>query len=114
MFIDPENSERKNPEPDVSLIGFALTDCVVKLDPAAAKYLYAVHRTALELAVPNRFGIEAAGFWLMQDQIEQLRRLPEYYPPNEAVAVTQTVEAYLSAQLEDLYLLNKGGGFAVH
>ena len=103
MFIDPEADEFRNIEPEVSLIGFALADCVVKLAAVSAKYLRAVHRTALELAVPNRFGLEAGGFWLTKEQIDQLRRLPEYYPPGEAEAVAQTVEAYLKAQLRDLY-----------
>jgi hypothetical protein len=105
---DPENSEGTNFDltnlaSDVSLIGFALTECVVKLDAAAARYLRAVHRTALELAVPDRFGFEAGGFWLTQEQIAQLRRLPDYYPPHEAEAVTRTVEAYLKAQLQEFY-----------
>ena len=103
MFFDPKDSEFANLEPEVSLIGFALTDCVVKLDPVSAKYLRAVHRTALELAVPNHFGVEAGGFWLTNDQVEQLRQLSEYYPPAEADAVAHTVEAYLKAQLQDFY-----------
>ena len=111
MFFDPKYSECKNLEPEVSLIGFALTDCVVKLDPVSAKYLRAVHRTALELAVPNHFGVEAGGFWLTNDQIAQLRRLPEYYPPAEADTVANTVEAYLKAQLQDFYpsIIGSGG-----
>jgi hypothetical protein len=101
--IDPKHLEFANLESEVSLIGFALTECEVKLDAVSVKYLRAVHRTALELAVPNRFGIEAGGFWLTNDQIEQLRRLSEYYPPSEAGAVAQTIEAYLKAQLRDFY-----------
>jgi hypothetical protein len=88
---------------EVDLIGFELADCVVKLDPASARYLGAIHRTALELAIPNRFGIEAGGFWLTNDQIEQLRSLPQHYPPNEAAVVAQTIEIYLKAQLRDFY-----------
>ena len=103
MPIDPKDDESGNPEPEVGFIGFALTECEVKLDAVSVKYLRAVHRTALELAVPNRFGLETGGFWLTNDQIEQLRRLPEYYSPGEAGAVAQTIEAYLKAQLRDLY-----------
>src|SRR6266480_2492080 len=95
--------ETRGLEPELSLIGFELTDCEVKLDAISVKYLRAVHRTALELAIPNRFGLEAGGFWLTNEQIEQLRRLPDYYPPGEAEAVAQTVETYLKAQLKDLY-----------
>ena len=89
-----------NPEPEVSFVGFELSDCVLNLDPAKAKYLRAVHRTALELAVPNRFGIEAGGFWLTNDQIAELRRLPDHYPPNEAEIVAETIEIYLTAQCD--------------
>lgn len=81
------------------LIGFVLSDCVVELDQAAAKYLRAVHRTALELAVQNQFGAEIGGFWLMAEQVSQLRRLPEYYPVNESPLVARAVDAYLRAQL---------------
>ena len=87
---------------ELSFVGFALGDCIVKLVPRLAKYLRAVHRTALELAVHNYFGVQVGGFWLMSEQIEQLLKLPEYYPPNEAPAVAQTVEAYLKTQLRDL------------
>lgn len=103
MLSDPKHDNLKNIEPELSLIGFELADCEVKLDAVSVKYLRAVHRTALELAIPNRFGLEAGGFWLTKDQIEQLRRLPDYYPPGEAAAVAQTVEAYLKAQLRDFY-----------
>ncbi|HLN96950.1 MAG TPA: hypothetical protein VK208_00550, partial [Pyrinomonadaceae bacterium] len=65
----------------------------------AAKYLRAVHRTALELAIHNRFGIEIGGFWLMPEQLAQLRKLPECYPQPEAPFVERAVEAYLAAQL---------------
>ncbi|HXD30813.1 MAG TPA: hypothetical protein VN643_06845 [Pyrinomonadaceae bacterium] len=92
-------------EPEVSFLGFELGDCVLKLEEGQARYLRAVHRTALELAIPNRFGIEAGGFWLTNDQIVELRRLPDHYPPNEAAAVAQTVELYLNAQCE---LFSKG------
>ena len=101
VFIDPKDEEPENLEPELSLIGFELTDCEVKLDALSVKYLRAVHRTALELAIPNRFGLETGGFWLTNEQIEQLRLLPEYYPPGESEAVAQTIEAYLKAQLRD-------------
>ena len=83
----------------IELIGFALSDCVVDLDAEAARYLRAVHRTALELAVQNQFGAEIGGFWLMQEQVQQLRRLPEYYPASEAELVSRAVDAYLQAQI---------------
>ncbi len=83
---------------EVSLLGFALTDCVVEIDRPAAKYLRAVHRTALELATPNCFGAEIGGFWLMQEQLNQLRKLPDFYPLPEAQSVARAVEAYIRAQ----------------
>jgi hypothetical protein len=86
-------------ESDVTFLGFALSDCVVEIDKAAAKYLRAVHRTALELAIPNRFGIEIGGFWLMPEQLAQLRKLPECYPASESEIVVRAVEVYLAAQL---------------
>ena len=72
---------------------------MVEIDRDAAKYLRAVHRTALELATPNCFGSEIGGFWLMQDQVTQLRRLPEFYPSTEAPFVARAVEAYIEAQI---------------
>ena len=89
--------------PEVSLHGFALADCVVEIDRASAKYLRAVHRTALELATPNCFGAEIGGFWIMQEQLIQLRRLPDFYPLGEAPLVSRVVEAYVLAQTEGLY-----------
>ena len=83
---------------DVSLFAFALTDCIIEIEPKYAKYLRAVHRTALELAVPNLFGPHIGGYWLTPTQLEQLRLLPECYPPNESRFVRQAVESYLSAQ----------------
>lgn len=83
---------------EITFIGFELSECVINVDAGKAKYLHAVHRTALELAVPNRFGIATGGFWLTTDQIEQLRRLPDHYPPGEAEAVAETIEIYLMAQ----------------
>ena len=104
MYRDDKKLE--NLDSEVDLIGFELADCVIKLDSASAKYLGAVHRTAIELAIPNRFGIEAGGFWLTNDQIEQLRRLPEHYPPTEAAAVAKTIEIYLKAHLAAFGILD--------
>ena len=89
---------------EVEFLGFAISDCTVKLNNSAAKYLRVVHRTALELAVQNQFGVEVGGFWLLADQIEQLRKLPLYYSNKEAEFVRDAVEAYLLAQLETFYL----------
>jgi hypothetical protein len=96
-------------EKEVELIGFALGNCVVEINPALEKYLRAVHRTALELAIQNQFGVEVGGFWLLDDQVAQLRRLPQYYSADEASKVSLAVEAYLSAQLKELY---QPGGIA--
>jgi hypothetical protein len=90
---------------DVEFLGFALNDCTVKINEASAKYLRAVHRTALELAVQNQFGTDVGGFWLMADQIAQLRRLPEYYAAAEAPLVSSAIDAYLAAQLNDWVLI---------
>jgi len=84
----------------LEFLGFALSDCTVEADPTAAKYLRVVHRTALELAVQNHFGADVGGYWLLADQIEQLRKLPSYYSPEEAVLVRRAIEAYLAAQME--------------
>lgn len=98
-----------NPEPAfqnnrsaVTLCAFALTDCVVHIESESAKYLRAVHRTALELAVPNLFGVEIGGFWLKADQIDQLRHLPDCYPANEIDSVRRAIDAYLLAQTDQL------------
>jgi len=88
---------------DVKLCAFALADCVVHIESQSAKYLRAVHRTALELAVPNLFGVEIGGFWLKPDQVDQLRKLPDCYPANELDFVRRAVEAYLAAQTKGLY-----------
>ena len=87
----------------VEFVGFALGDCTVTLNDAAAKYLRIVHRTALELAVQNHFGADVGGFWLLTDQIEQLRKLPTYYSPPEQQLVRNAVEAYLAAQMGELH-----------
>ena len=90
-------------EKEVELVGFALGNCVVEISPRLEKYLRIVHRTALELAVQNQFGTEVGGFWLLADQIEQLRKLPFYYASEEALLVRIAVEAYLAAQLPNFY-----------
>ena len=87
---------------DVSLFAFALTDCIVEIELKSAKYLRAVHRTALELAVPNLFGPHIGGYWLTPTQLEQLRLLPECYPLTENRFVRRAVESYLSAQSVNL------------
>jgi hypothetical protein len=86
---------------EIEFLGFALGDCTVDVDPSAAKYLRVVHGTALELAVHNQFGAEFGGFWLLSSQITQLRRLPEYYSPDEAPLVEFAIEAYLAAQIRE-------------
>ena len=83
--------------------GFAVSDCIVQADPQIEKYLRRVIRTALELAVYNRFGADVGGFWLMTPQIAQLRKLPDYYSSREAPIVARAVEMYLQAQLKELY-----------
>lgn len=95
-----EESEWRNNLSDVGFCAFALADCVVHVSPRAARYLRAVHRTALELAIPNLFGFEIGGYWLTTAQIEQLRKLPECYTANEVNLVRTAVEAFLSAQLD--------------
>ncbi|HWN08450.1 MAG TPA: hypothetical protein VNO50_04110 [Pyrinomonadaceae bacterium] len=93
---------------DVAFCAFALSDCVVHVSPDSAKYLRAVHRTALELAVPNLFGYEIGGYWLTPDQIGQLRKLPECYPANEVDLVKYAIEAFLRAQTSKLDWLEVG------
>ena len=102
-MVNTEDLDLQNNVSDVRLCAFALTDCIVRIEVPSAKYLRAVHRTALELAVPNLYGSEIGGFWLKPDQIEQLRRLPDCYPANEIEFVRLAVEAYLLAQTEELY-----------
>ena len=48
--------------------------------------------------LPICLASEIGGFWLMQDQIDQLRKLPDCYPANEAPFVARAVEAYLQAR----------------
>lgn len=99
----PESREGMN-DREVEFLGFALGDCTVNLNEASARYLRVVHGTALELAVQNQFGAEIGGFWLLSPQIHQLRRLPEYYSPDEAPLVEFAIEAYLAAQIRDFRL----------
>lgn len=96
---DPVNRPTETPG-DLEFVGFALSDCTVKTTPAIAKYLRVVHRTALELAVQNQFGAEVGGFWLLADQIAQLRKLPLYYSRDEAPLVQAAIDAYLAAQAD--------------
>jgi len=102
-MANPEDFDLQSNVSDVKLCAFALTDCIVHIESQSAKYLRAVHRTALELAVPNLFGSEIGGFWLKPDQIDQLRKLPDCYPANEIDFVRRAVKAYLFAQTEGLY-----------
>lgn len=95
--------ETRNSKLTTVFEGFALGDCLVQADPQTEKYLRRVIRTALELAVYNRFGADVGGFWLMADQIAQLRKLPDYYSPDEAPIVARAVEMYLQAQLKEFY-----------
>jgi hypothetical protein len=90
----------QSPPNEVEFLGFAISDCTVRVNELSAKYLRAVHRTALELAVQNQFGAEVGGFWLLVEQIEQLRQLPECYAAHEAPLVQSAIEAYLEAQLD--------------
>jgi hypothetical protein len=93
------------PQSEVEFLGFALGDCTVDIDQASAKYLRVVHGTALELAVHNQFGADIGGFWLLSPQIDQLRRLSEYYSPDEAPLVEFAIEAYLAAQIREFNLI---------
>ena len=104
MMTNREELLLQNNVSDVRLCAFALADCVVHIELQSAKYLRAVHRTALELAVPNLFGVEMGGFWLRPDQVDQLRKLPDCYPANEIDLVRRAVEAYLAAQTKELDL----------
>lgn len=101
MRLDDDRNLR-DVKSEVAVCAFALTDCVVEIESHSAKYLRAVHRTALELAVPNLFGAEIGGFWLASDQLFQLRKLPDCYPASEIEMVRRAVEAYLSAQTHEL------------
>ena len=97
MVTDEDRNLRSNAG-DVSLFAFALTDCVVEVEVPSARYLRAVHRTALELAVPNLFGPYIGGYWLTPTQVEQLRLLPDCYPTNESSFVRRAINSYLAAQ----------------
>ena len=100
----PPESRKGMDDNEVEFLGFALGDCTVNLNEASARYLRVVHGTALELAVQNQFGAEIGGFWLLSPQINQLRRLPEYYSPDEARLVEFAIEAYLAAQIREFRL----------
>jgi hypothetical protein len=100
-MLHDDQSQQSTNENEIEFVGFALGDCTIDLEPASAKYLRVVHGTALELAVHNQFGAEFGGFWLLSPQISQLRRLPEYYSPDEAPRVEFAIEAYLAAQIRD-------------
>ena len=103
LDLDPKALDLTRVESDVAFIGFALSDCTVELEPQSARYLRPVNRTALELATHNQFGSDIGGFWLLNEQVAQLRNLPAYYPPKEAPFVARAVEAYLRAQLDEFY-----------
>lgn len=94
-----DDSDTMQLESELSFLGFSLNECVLETDPTTARYLRAVHRTALELSVPNRFGVDVGGFWLLAEQLVELRKLPEFYPVDEAPLVAKAVEAYITAQL---------------
>src|SRR5262249_6415315 len=102
IMIEPDESDIADLESDVAFLGFELTECTVNVDAQSAKYLRAVHRTALELAVHNQFGVEIGGFWFTCDQIQQLKALADYYPLTEALFVAHAVEAYLEGQLNGI------------
>ena len=104
-MVNTEDFGLQNNLSKVKLCAFALTDCTIHVETQSAKYLRAVHRTALELAVPNLYGSELGGFWLKADQIDQLRTLPDCYPANEVEFVRRAVEAYLRAQAVELDIL---------
>jgi hypothetical protein len=103
-----EDLDLRNNAAEVMLCAFALTECTVLIEPQLTKYLRAVHRTALELAVPNLFGFEIGGFWLAPAQIDQLRRLPDCYPATEIDFAKRAVEAYLLAQTEEFSWIHRG------
>lgn len=103
-MFESEVDDHQSNLADVSFCAFALSDCVVHVQPDSAKYMRAVHRTALELAIPNLFGLEIGGYWLTPDQINQLRKLPECYPANEINFVRDAIEAFLLAQTAALLL----------
>ena len=99
--MDHNGAERRvcYQESDVVFLGFALNECTVEVPSELVKYLRVIHRTALELAIQNTFGVDIGGFWLTRGQINQLRSLSEYYPPDEAPLVAEAITAYLEAQL---------------
>jgi len=101
-MVTPKDLDLPNNLSELNLCAFALGDCTIHIESQSAKYLRAVHRTAVELAVPNLFGVEIGGFWLKADQINQLRSLPDCYPANEIEFVRRAIDAYLLAQTDQL------------
>jgi hypothetical protein len=99
--LSHKKAQNSPSESEVEFLGFALGDCTVDIEPSSAKYMRVFHGTALELAVHNQFGADIGGFWLLSPQIDQLRRLPEYYSPDEAALVEFAIEAYLAAQIRE-------------
>jgi hypothetical protein len=104
--MERDGAERRvcYPESDVVFLGFALNECTLEVPAESVRYVRAIHRTALELAIQNSFGADIGGFWLTTEQIAQLRSLSEYYSIDEAPQVAQAIEAYLTAQLEGIGL----------
>lgn len=98
--------DAREPEALFDFVGFAISDCVIEVEGPLVKYLRAVHRTALEVAIRNLFGREIGGYWLTSQQIYQLRTLAEHYPANESKLVASAVESYLRAQLQGCCLFN--------
>ena len=108
-MANTEEFDLKSNASDLMLCAFALSDCTVQVDSEIARYLRAVHRTALELAVPNLFGLEIGGYWLTSAQINQLRKLPDCYPSTEINFVRRAVESYLLAQTKEFGLISETG-----
>jgi hypothetical protein len=102
--------EEENLQTNVTLVGFALNDCIVEVDQQSAKYLRAIHRSALELSVHNRFGSDIGGFWLTPEEIDELRKLASHYPATEAAFVANAIEVYLRAQLHEFYSVPQNTG----
>jgi len=77
--------------------------------PAAAASRWPTSATQLgpraAATTSAELGAEFGGFWLLLTQITQLRRLPEYYSPEEAPLVEFAIEAYLAAQIREFSLI---------
>ena len=110
---DSNPKQLKERQYQFDFVGFAISDCVIALNGPAARFLHAVHRTALEVSVQNLFGLDLGGFWLMIEQIEQLRRLADHYPATESQFVSRAVEEYLQAQLQEWYGLLRTHPFSL-